>query len=477
MNASRVAALGASATLLLVGAIGASAAETPPRVGTLQLLGITEGMLVTPDMRLRARLTTEVPAPAGVAFAFRPAGSERLIPIGVDRIAAEPSFGPDCGERACVKNDEYSVPIGDALDRLPEGRGSLAAFPTGEPERAALVDVYWDATPPRAEFRTPRFAAQVQKNGLEVVAQSKDENIVSIKVKWQLVPVGTRPIPQFEQHQNGFALTPGGHASCVPTAAAANFQWLNDTVQWNVYPSDICGPANPTCFVGVLGLLMHTGVNGGGTSGGDFAQGIIDYLDLEFGYKRDVDYTLTHDGANGGFSPERLVEEFAAGGVVNVGLHNVPMDPGFGHVVALANSTPNANGTATVTFMDENQEPNGPTPGQFRTFTLAQDGTIGWSKAYTTYLDPPSGRIAVDELLSIRDFSFFNFASRTLSSTARRVGGTVPGKLEGNGRVWIGHFDPPRGLTGPFLLITESTDASGHVQRDYQYVGEAAPRG
>jgi hypothetical protein len=477
MNASRIAVLGACATLLLVGAIGASAADTPPRLSPAQFLGITPGMLVTPDLTLRARMSSETPTTsAGVAFGFRPSGSDRLIPIGVDRTAAEPAFGPDCDERACVKNDEFSVAIGDVLDRLPEGRGSLAVFPTGQPERATLTDVYWDSTPPRAEFRTPRFAAQVQKNGLEVVAQSKDENLVSVNVKWILVPVGTRPIPQFEQHQNGSALTPGGHASCVPTAAAANFQWLQDTSQWNVYPSDICGPANPSCFVGVLGLLMHTGVNGGGTSGGDFEQGILDFLDLEFGYQRDVDYTMTHESTSGGFSPEKLVEEFAAGGVVNVGLHNLPMDPGFGHVVALANATLNANGTAKITLMDENQEPNGPTPGQFRTFTLAQDGTIGWSKAYTTYLDPPSGKVAVDELLSIRDFSFFNFASRTPSS-ARRVGGVVPGKLEGNGHTWVGRFEPPRGLTGPFLLITESKDASGHTQRDYQYVGEAPSRG
>jgi hypothetical protein len=372
-----------------------------------------------------------------------------------------------------VKTDEFSIAIDDALDRVSEGRGTVIAFVNGDVDHPYVVgDVYWDPTPPRAAFVVPRFAASQREGGWEVVAHTNDENVVAVKVEWTLVPVGTRAIPQFEQHLLGDNLTPGGHASCVPTSAAANFQWLADTSQWLVTPTGLCG-SDAKCFVTLLGFAMQTGVGGGGTSGAGFEDGIVDYLHGLFGLERDADYELIHDGSRvNGFSPQQIVEEFAAGGIVNLGLHNQPDDPAFGHVVPLANAKLNADGTATITVMDENVEPPGSPTGQFRTFVLSADGTIPWSSAKTTYYDPPSGRVRVDELLSVRPFLFL--IPPTAGAQAA-TSGEVMGTLEPGGRTWVGRFEPPSGVNGPFLLVSESTDASGHTQRDYRYIGEAAP--
>ncbi len=47
----------------------------------------------------------------------------------------------------------------------------------------------------------------------------------------------------------------------------------------------------------------------------------------------------------------------------------------------------------------------------------------------------------------------------------------MEGQLQPDGRTWVGRFVPPPGAAGPFLLTTVATDASGHSQREYQYVG------
>jgi hypothetical protein len=468
MTFRRAAVALAGALLVIVS--GAGAATAPPgRSSAVQLLGVTDGMLLTPETTLNVRVSPELGRVDSVALVFRPERSAVSTPIGVDRTSVEPSFGPDCGERPCVKTDEFSIAIGDALNRVGEGPGTVIAFVNGDFDHPYVVgDVYSDATPPRASFVAPLFASRPREGGWEVVAHTDDENVAAVKVKWTLLPVGTRAIPQFEQHLLGDNLTPGGHASCVPTSAAANFQWLADTVQWFVTPTAFCG-GDAKCFVTLLGFAMQTGVGGGGTSGAGFEDGIVNYLDALFGLERDVDYELVHDtsGVNG-FSPERIVEEFAAGGVVNLGLHNQAGDPAFGHVVPLANAKLNADGTATITVMDENVEPPGSATGQFRTFVLSADGTIPWSSAKTTYYDPPSGRVRVDELLSVHPFLF---AFPPTASPQAVTSGEVPGTLEGAGRTWVGRFEPPPGLDGPFLLVSESTDESGHTQRDYQYVG------
>jgi hypothetical protein len=473
MKLRRAAVAFAGALLVIVS--GAGAATAPPgRSSAVQLLGVTDGMLLTPETTLHVRVSPELGRVDNVALVFRPERTADSTPIGIDRTPVEPSFGPDCGERPCVKTDEFSIAIGDALRRLDEGPGTVIAFINGDFDRPYVVgDVYWDATPPRASFVTPPFASRQHEGGWEVVAHTDDENVAAVKVKWTLVPVGTRGIPQFEQHLLGDNLTPGGHASCVPTSAAANFQWLADTGQWFVTPTAFCG-GDAKCFVTLLGFAMQTGVGGGGTSGAGFEDGLVNYLDALFGLERDVDYELVHDtsGMNG-FSPERIVEEFASGGVVNLGLHNQAGDPAFGHVVPLANATLNADGTATITVMDENVEPPGSPTGQFRTFVLSADGTIPWSSAKTTYYDPPSGRVRVDELLSVHPFLF---AIPLAAAAQATTSGEVAGTLERGGRTWVGRFEPPSGVDGPFLLVSESTDQSGHMQRDYQYVG-ATERG
>jgi hypothetical protein len=49
--------------------------------------------------------------------------------------------------------------------------------------------------------------------------------------------------------------------------------------------------------------------------------------------------------------------------------------------------------------------------------------------------------------------------------------GEVPGELLPGRRTWKGRFKPPAGSPGPWLLITEATDAAGIRQRDYLYIG------
>jgi hypothetical protein len=79
--------------------------------------------------------------------------------------------------------------------------------------------------------------------------------------------------------------------------------------------------------------------------------------------------------------------------------------------------------------------------------------------------------VRVDELLPVRPFLFL--IPPTAAAHAA-TSGEVMGTLEPGGRTWVGRFEPPSGANGPFLLVSESTDASGHTQRDYRYVGETA---
>jgi len=237
----------------------------------------------------------------------------------------------------------------------------------------------------------------------------------------------------------------------------------------------------------------------GGTSGAGGEQGIVDFLNFWFDYKRNVHYTLEHPGQGVspnqvGFTPQRLYMECQKGGAIAVGLHNMPPsddpgvffnDPPFGHVVALDDIVLNADGSAWVRLMDPNVEPPGSDFGKYRWFKMNPNGTLNWSDANVEYYNPfPfTGKVRVDEMFILRDFVFISNLAGGAQPVAsvgegRHRGprevpteGEVPGRRVAGGRLWIGNFRPPKASPGPWLLVTESTDRAGFTQRDLQVVG------
>ena len=420
-------------------------------------------------------LAVDVPgAVKGVELWFTPdAGTDSRgarVLVGTDRNGTAPSFGPDCGAD-CVVHDEYEFNATALKKLLPvdESPGTLSVRRIGDTADTASLRVYWDATPPVAKFRTPRFNARPVSGGWRIVAQSRDQNIASILVTWG-PGVPQRFTPLYEQHTLGYTLGNDGHASCAPTSAMAAMDWLSQGGAYlpGLIPTSVCGN-DKVCWVGLMGLTMGT-TGASGTSGAGLEQGLNLWLDAS-GYTGSID----HQG--GVMTPEQMVQLANAPGATILGIHNVPPDKGFGHVVVLDNAVPGPNGTAIVTIMDVNQEPNpgGAMQGAYRSFVMHPDGWIAWSSAYTTYYDPPSGKLQFDEYAHIEAYLFSNsfFASRLLTA-ARTAGGVVPGELRLAGHTWVGRFTPPADESGPFLLTTIATDTAGNVQRDYQYVGGPA---
>jgi hypothetical protein len=482
--------------VVCAGASSLAGAQSNSSVRT-RLLNVSDGQLVTTGERVHVRQTDEAGAvgvTTGVEFWFTPETATRQpILIGTDREPREATSGPHCHQAECFRSDEYSVALGEALAGEPEGWGALSVRAIGSHVDSAAVRVYWDATPPRAKFTSPRFNSPLT-NGIatRVVAQSTDENIVSVKVKWQLASGSGRAIPLFEQHALGNGLTPDGHMACVPTTVAANMKWLEDTGQWvTVFP--FCGNDNK-CFVSVLGTAMGTNENG--TSGAGAVDGTVSYLST-FGYQKGVHYTLEHPPApltslQFGFSPENLLEQFLAGGAVSVGFHNIPLQPGqlfvdgaFGHYLALADVKLNPDGTALIQVMDPHVQPPS-NMGVYRWFLLHQNGRIDWAAANPGYYSNFTGQVALDEMHILRDFALnagvAQNGAQSMSVMAFEGGrtmrgapdhGEVPGRLLPGRKTWVGVFQPPRGSPGPWLLTSESTDAAGHMQRDYQYVTRA----
>src|SRR4029077_5306044 len=137
-----------------------------------------------------------------VEFSFAPesrTGETPPIVLGTDKGHMEPTFGPDCGDSRCRKR-VFSVKLGRQVKALPEGWGQLTVRDLGTGATGS-VRVYWDGTPPRASFVTPRFNAEPGRSGsYQVVTQTPDENIVSIIVKWKLAINPGRAVPLFEQH-------------------------------------------------------------------------------------------------------------------------------------------------------------------------------------------------------------------------------------------------------------------------------------
>lgn len=459
----------AAALLAALALPAAGAGEGTPPIDRAPVVfaGVQEGGLLAPG----GRITADVPgAPDGVELWFAPESRDAApVLVGVDRDGTAPTFGPDCAG-GCSISDEYSFDADALRSALPvdETWGTLSLRRVGDAAPLLTRRVYWDATPPIARFTTPQFDSHYKKNGWEIVAHSLDQDIVSIVVTWSL-GVPKRFTPLYEQHTLGYTLGNDGHASCAPTASMAAMDWLSNPYLGNLIPTSICG-SDKVCWVGLMGLAMGT-TGSNGTSGAGLEQGLNTWLAAS-GYVGSVDHHVAV------MTPQQMVELANEPGAVVLGIHNIPADTAmgatFGHVVVLDNAVPGVNGTAIVTIMDENQEPNpgGATQGAYRSFVMHQDGSINWSSAYTTYYDPPSGKLQFDEYAHVEAYLFGNLASPLALLTApARPGGTVAGQLQPGGHTWVGRFVPPPGQTGPFLLTTETTDASGHTLRDVQYVG------
>jgi hypothetical protein len=388
--------------------------------------------------------------------------------IAVDRDGTAQTFGPDCAG-ACVTHDEYRFDLSSARFPFDEGAGTLVVRSAADGTALGSTHAYWDATPPVATITTPHFDSPFKKNGWEIVAHTLDQNIAKIVVSWG-PGVPRRFTPLYEQHTLGYTLGNDGHASCAPTSAMAAMEWLSQPFLFNLVPTSICG-SDRVCYVGLMGLAMGT-TGSKGTSGAGLENGLNLWLQAS-GYSGYVDHQVAV------MTPQQMVDLANAGGATILGLHNTPADTAmgakFGHVVVLDNAVPKPDGSAVVTIMDPNQEPNpgGAMVGAYRSFVMHTDGTIDWSSAYTTYYDPPSGKLQFDEYAHVEAFLFSSLFNRAagLVLAARTPGGTVDGQLQGDGHTWVGRFTPPAGTTGPYLLTTIATDASGHTQRDYQYIG------
>ena len=465
----------AISAILLASTLDAQTPWSPPKPDRV-ILDLSRGELMTVGQEIHARLSTgQRVGSNGVEFFFMTSDGRR-ISLGVDRLGQERSFGPD-SETLLLHTDEFSVKIGQALHGVPEGPGRVSFREIGTDAEIDSVQVYWDETPPRAKFRRPAFNQVADATGgFGVVCKSSDENLVSVNVFWQLANLKSRNVPTFEQH----ALSAATHNGCVPTTVAANLTWLEDTSQWTTRP--------PLAFftdkfmVNTLGYFMDTTASSGTTGAGEI-NGTKQYLDFWMNYLDGVDYNLIHLGAADfgksatqfGFSPEQVLEQFEAGGPISLGFHNLANEPPFGHFLVLDNVVLLPSGDANIRVMDPHVSPPA-AQGVYRSFHLNKNGTVNWSAANPNYYSPVSGKVALDELHIIRDYHFFNFlVAPAAAATAVPTGGQVPGALGRDGQTWTGRFTPPAGSRGPWLLTTESTDASGHMEREYRYIGGVQP--
>ncbi len=225
--------------------------------------------------------------------------------------------------------------------------------------------------------------------------------------------------PLYEQHTLGYTLGNDGHASCAPTSAMAAMDWLSQGGAYlpGLIPSSVCGN-DKVCWVGLMGLAMGT-TGAAGTSGAGLTQGLNLWLDAS-GYTGSVD----HEG--GVMTPDQMVQLANAPGATILGIHNVPPDSGFGHVVVLDNAVPGPNGTAIVTIMDVNQEPNpgGAMQGAYRSFVMHRAaGSRGRRPIRPTTTRPRAGFSSTSTRTSRRTCSRTRSARRRCSPrSGRRVG-------------------------------------------------------
>jgi hypothetical protein len=184
----------------------------------LRITGILNGELLTGGQPLRAESREAIEA---IEFRFTPDSRSDPVLLGVARNSSELAYGPDCGDggaepQPCFRQNVFSLDFGRALHQLPEGWGTLSVREPGATTDVASACVYWDETPPRASFTSPQFNATLSSAiGWDVIAHTFDENIISIKVIWQLANGTSRNIPRFEQHELG-PISPATRRACRP---------------------------------------------------------------------------------------------------------------------------------------------------------------------------------------------------------------------------------------------------------------------
>ena len=465
-----------------IGAVALLMAQStaPAPAAALRFADISEGDLLTSGRTIHATLNKPglLAGVRSVEFWFKP-DFGTAIHLGTDSVGTVPTFGPDCSTPPCVAEGIYQMAVNQNLQTAPTGWGVLSARATGvtmENVKDAALRVYWSFVPLKAQFTQPHFMDVLPAGGsFSVVAATQATDITAFTVQWYLtVNIPGRNINPFEQHVLGFDLTPGGHASCVPTAVGANLAWLNDTSRWqtrSMIHSSLCNGQPDRCLVAELGFLMQTDGAKGGTSGAGADQGLLAYLTAR-GFKQNTDYWLEHLGG-AAVTPEALTERFQAGDMISVGVHNLPNTSSFGHFLALDNILMRADGSAMVRLMDPHTVNNPPQYGVYRWFSMQPSGVINWSTGTPAPGYGPAGNAVLNEAQVVSGFHFFQnlnalaMADSTVVSTVP-VEGTVSGTTR-NG-TFIGTFTPPAGSPGPWLLVSEVTTVSGHKQRDYKYV-------
>jgi hypothetical protein len=449
------------------------------------IFDVTEGQVVSKGRLVHVR----VPDATNAAFFFRKVDGRRTIALGTDDgTHPRPVFGPDCPEAPCVVADEFTVQLGTGLGRVSDGPGDLIVVsPIGSGNVVGTKRIYWAKFPPRATIQSPAFGARIRPGGTTVLAHTRNKNVVDIQV-FAVTPF-TRScasgahVPPFEQHWLGNGLRFHGHSSCAPTSMGALLQYLDDNGLATVVPAygsdctlveECTAPENLVpyrCLVTDLGKGMDTnGVTSGPPHFGSTDQILVGteaFLNDKFGYVNHLAYEGNNDLWGGavdtGFPPSSFYEEYAAGGPFIVGFSTLAgAEVPIGHYVVVDGVTMNADLTAELTVMDPHfaADDSAPACGLYKTYHVRLDGTMD----YTLYPDNLTQPVALGGIVTLR------FADRDPGCGEKPV--PVAGKMI-NLKWWEGHFTPS--APGPYLLISESRDQAGHVQRDYQYVVAAGP--
>jgi hypothetical protein len=439
----------------------------------------------------RGRLVhVRVPDAVAVDFFLRPVDGRKSTFLGTDNGSQPPpAYGPDCEDGPCRSRGEFTVRLGTALRNVKTGPADLLVVsPAGSGRVVGTRRVYWSDLPPRARITSPAFGAVIPASGAKVIARTRSQDVVEIKV-FAVTPFTSNcpefsdTVPPFEQHWLGNELGVDGrgmrgHSSCAPTSVAATLQFLQDNLMATVVPNypdctlvpdcaDLTKDTQYRCLVTDLGKQMDTnGIVTGdphwGTTTVTLGDGTAAFLKAHFGYMPGVDYDVIDEYWNGaadtGYPPETIAETYFAGGAFTVGMSETSdASQDLGHFVAVDHVTVNANGTAELTVMEPHVADDDTVPacGAYKTYHLGHDGTI----QYQALPDDVTIHAKVSHIVHFSGFG--------KPPGCGRDPVPVAGKMI-NLKWWEGVFVPP--APGAYLLYSESRDRAGHVSRDYQYV-------